>query len=197
MAQLINSSLMSTKVSGVGINIHLHAEVHYASDKVSSAVWHTSNELIMVWFIKQFLVYMWRQRVDFGMKWGICQILKFYLATSCTTKSTLVQSFSFQCRDKPEHRIIAFATSLPRSLLKSDIMWHFNSSWVLMAKTSDNGLCTREWNCYIIAQQLYLWDVHKAKPAYQTGQRDSKDATVSLSQQHVSQPAVTSLTAKL
>lgn len=65
----------------------------------------------------QFLVYMSWVRLNFGMTWGICQILKFYLAVSCTTKSTVIHSFSIQC---PRIASSIISSLLQHSLLKSE-----------------------------------------------------------------------------
>lgn len=104
----------------------------------------------------QFLVYVSWERLNFGLAWGICQILKFYLAVSCTTKSTVVHSFSIQCprtvssiiSSLLQHHYHAVFWSLRPSLKlsKSLTLQHISGFWwqkhQTMAFVQGSGIAT-------------------------------------------------------
>lgn len=87
--------------------------------------------------------------MNFGLTWGICQILKFYLALSCTTKSTLMHSLSIQCPRT--------ASSIVSSLLQHHNRAVFWSLWpslklslsvTLQLILGSDGKNIRQWPLY-------------------------------------------------
>lgn len=125
-----------------------------------------------------------KERLNFEMSWGICQILKFYLAVSCTTKSTV---FPCSAPGQPAasyHHLCNIITM--QSFEVSEPSLKLSKSVTLQFIFSFDGTHFRQWPLYMGVGLLHYLHSIMSSPKSPQGQtikaddRGSKDVTVSL-----------------
>lgn len=126
MAQLINSFVMSPKVNWIDIYIHLDITGGFCLCQciVNLVAWHTCDEelKIVIFVIDVTVLGLYvRREVELWNYLRYLSDIKILLGivlhhkVHCNT-----QFFHSVSQDSQQHHIIAFATSLPHSLLKSE-----------------------------------------------------------------------------